>query len=77
MKSKIFEIQKAKKKVEDHLHKLENIYFPKIKRTSELQKEIIEQLNTIRQDSELLPQMFRNLAQEKESSRLAEEKARD
>lgn len=71
MTAKIKDLTSAKKKAEDAVHRLENVIQPKIKKAYETQKDINNALTAIKQDSELLPSMFRKLVEENELSKNA------
>jgi hypothetical protein len=55
-------LKHEKKALDEELTKLKQWYFPKLKKTKEYQKEIAAELDMIRNDAELLPQMFRHEA---------------
>lgn len=55
--------------------KLSGTYIPKIKQTHEFQKEILEKVQQIKNDSELLPWMFRAEAKESKKYKVEKEKA--
>lgn len=76
MTTKIKDLTSAKKKAEDAVHRLENVIQPKIKKAYETQKDINNALTAIKQDSELLPSMFRKLVEENEKSKLSEKEAK-
>lgn len=72
---------KRKNKSLDELHsKMKNSYIPKVKSTQDYQKELVEAIGKIREDSAMLPDMFRQLvkdSQELETQKNEAIKARD
>jgi predicted nucleic acid-binding Zn-ribbon protein len=56
---------KRKFKTLDEMHtKMKNSVIPKVNSTKEYQKELKEQIGKIREDSAMLPDMFRQLVQD-------------
>ena len=63
--SKISEINRKYKQEKEAAHALRAVYQPKLKETQAYQKELYEQYKLVREDTELLPDMFRQESEEK------------
>lgn len=68
-------LRKLQKETEDKVTKYATQYMPKIKATQDFQKEIWEKVQQIKNDSELLPWMFRAEAKESKKYKVEKEKA--
>ena len=75
-------LKTEKKALDEELNRLKQWYIPRLQKTKQYQKEIAQELEMIRQDAELLPQMFRHEAvfrtkckQDKEEAEASKEEA--
>ena len=61
MSSKLYDLRRKQKSLEDLTTKMKNSQIPKLKNTIEYQKELTDGISKIREDSAMLPDMFRQL----------------
>lgn len=61
LQSKLVEVKRQLKLLDDQHTKLKGTYKPRLDETKNHQQEIVKEIKTLREDSAMLPEMFREL----------------